>query len=188
MLGTKYFKKSIAPLGAMLFLVSCSNNPKEVMAITQTDNLPMDVQINLVLSYSDSSLTRLQLKAPVAESYPQVDEPKREFPKGIDVTFFDNFGRESTRLKANHATQYVTQNRWHARGNVVVVNDKGEQLNTEELYWDQRNEKIYSDKKVKITTDNEVIFGEGFEADQTFNNYTIKKVTGQITLQDEEDA
>ena len=30
--------------------------------------------------------------------------------------------------------------------------------------------------------------GEGFEADQNFTNYTLSKVTGQITIEDDEDV
>ena len=70
----------------------------------------------------------------------------------------------------------------------MVVNKKGEQLNTEELYWDEKKETIYSEVFVKITTDEEIIMGEGFEADQNFTNYTLSKVTGQITIEDDEDV
>lgn len=180
--------KSIAALAAVLFLFSCTNDPNEVKQFAAQEEVPLEVQENLHLTYSDSTYKRLLLEAPLAENYPQIEEPKRKFPKGIDVKFFDSFGKENTRLKANKATQYVNKNLWHATGDVVVVNKKGEQLNTEELYWDQNKEMIYSEVQVKITTDKEVIWGEGFEADQNFNNYTIHKITGQIAIEDEEDA
>ncbi len=177
--------KSIAAVAAMLFLFSCTNDPSEVKQFTKGEELPLEVQEDLVLKYSDSTYIRLELKAPLAENYPHIEDPQRRFPEGIDVKFFDSFGKENTRLKANKATQYVNTSLWHARGDVVVVNKKGEQLNTEELYWDQAKEKIYSDVQVKITTDKEIIWGEGFEADQNFNNYTINKITGQIAIEDE---
>lgn len=177
--------KGIAASVAMLFLFSCSNDIKEVQEITREDNLPMDVQEDLVLQYSDSSFVRLQLEAPLAESYTQLAEPERKFPKGIEVFFFDNHGVQETRLRANQATNFINKRLWHATGDVVVVNKKGEQLNTEELYWDEKKEIIYSDVFVKITTGKEIIMGEGFEADQNFDNYVISKVTGQIAIEDE---
>lgn len=184
----KHIKKSIAALAAVLFLFSCTNDPKEVKKVTARDDLPLEIQENLELEYSDSSYIRLRLNAPLAEHFPQLEEPIRKFPKGIDVKFFDRFGNENSRMRADHAVEYVNDDLWHATGNVVVVNKKGEQLNTEELYWDQNNEKIYSEVFVKMTTDKEVIMGEGFEADQNFDNYVINKVTGQIAIEDEEDA
>ncbi len=185
MIGNNILKKGIAASVAMLFLFSCNNDIKQVQEITREDNLPMDVQENLVLQYSDSSFVRLQLEAPLAESYTQLDDPQRKFPKGIEVFFFDSQGVQETRLKANQANNFINKRLWHATGDVVVVNRKGEQLNTEELYWDEKKEKIYSDVFVKITTGKEIIMGEGFESDQNFDNYVINKVTGQIALDDE---
>lgn len=188
MIPSRLIIKGIATLVAMLFLFSCSNNPKEVQEITKVDDFPMEVQEDLELTYSDSANIRLRLLAPLAEFYPQLEVPKRKFPKGIDVRFFDSFGQVDSRLSANYAEEQIHENLWIAKGNVVVVNKKGEQLNTEELFWDQTEEKIYSDKFVKITTDKEIIHGEGFEADQNFENYVINKVTGTIAIDDENDA
>lgn len=179
--------KSIAAGAAMLFLWACENNVNEVKSLTFTEKIPLEIQENLVLTYSDSSYTKMELKAPRAENYPQLEKPEMIFPEGVKVKFFDARGREDSRLKANYAIHYSTERLWHATGDVVVVNKKGEQLNTEELFWDEKRETIYSDVFVKITTPDEIIMGEGFEADQNFTNYTITKVTGQITIDDDED-
>lgn len=178
--------KSIAVSAVVLFLFSCTNDINKVKEFTKSEELAMEVQEDLVLTYSDSTIKRLKLEAPLAENFPQIKEPERRFAKGIDVVFYDAYGLEATRLKANHATEYYNKNLWVAKGDVVVVNNKGEQLNTEELYWDQNKEMIYSEVQVKITTEKEIIWGEGFESDQSFNNYTIHKITGQISIEDEE--
>lgn len=173
---------------AVLFLFSCSNDVGDVKKVTTNEELPLEVQENLNLRYSDSSFIRLQMEAPLAEYYPELDKPQRRFPKGISVKFFDSFGKETSHLTANWAIQYIDDELWQAKGDVVVVNKKGEKLNTEELFWDQKKGKIYSDVFVKITTAKEIIMGQGFEADQNFDNYTITKVTGEIAIDDEENA
>ncbi len=178
--------KSIATSVAVLFLFSCTNDVKEVREITAEENFPMEVQENLKLTYSDSSEMRLLLQAPLAENYPQLEDPIRKFPEGINVKFFDRFGAEDSRLRADYAIEYVNKRLWHAKGDVVVVNKKGEQLNTEELYWDERKEQIYSDVQVKLTSDKIVTWGEGFVSDQNFENPEITKVTGQIYLDEDE--
>ncbi len=171
----------------MLFLYACENDINEVKDLTQDEKIPLEVQENLELVYSDSSFMKMELKAPLAENYPQLEEPEMVFSEGIKVRFFDSYGQEDSRLRANHAIYYSGKRFWHAQGDVVVVNKKGEQLNTEELFWDEKKEVIYSEVFVKITTQDEIIMGEGFEADQNFTNYTISKVTGQITIEDDED-
>jgi LPS export ABC transporter protein LptC len=180
--------KSIMAVAVMLFLFSCTNDPEEVKSIVVPEDLPMEETEDLDLSYSDSGYVRLNLKAPRAEYYPNLEEPERRFPNGIDVKFFDSFGKEESRLQADYAVQFMKKGLWQATGNVVVVNRKGEQLNTEELFWNEKTEEIYSDVFVRLSTGQEVIMGEGFKADQTFDNYEINKVTGTIEIEDEENV
>ena len=75
-----------------------------------------------------------------------------------------------------------------AKRNVEVVNIDGDTLKTEELIWDQKKKKIYSNTFVEIRTKSEIIYGEGLEADETFSNYTIKKITGTIQIDEDEEA
>lgn len=46
-------------------------------------------------------------------------------------------------------------------------------------------ERIYSDKFVRITTEDEILYGEGFESNQEFTNWKIIKPTGSIKIKDE---
>lgn len=171
----------------VLFLSSCENDVQEVKKLNTVDTEPLEIQEDLKLEYSDSSYTRLLLKAPRAETYSHLEEPYRLFPKGINVKFYDFYGRENSRLKANYAKEFIRQRLWEAKGDVVVVNKKGEQLNTELLFWDEKREKIYSDAFVKITTKDQIIKGTGFEADQDFSDYEITDVSGVIYLNEEDE-
>ena len=62
------------------------------------------------------------------------------------------------------------------------LSDKGEKLNTEHLFWDEKKEMIYSDVFVKITTKDEIIMGEGLESNQDFSRYKFKKIKGTISV------
>jgi hypothetical protein len=59
-------------------------------------------------------------------------------------------------------------------------------LNAEELIWDQNKKKIYSDKFVKVTTEDEIMFGNGFESNEDFSEYKVKKLTGQLKIDKDE--
>ncbi|MEA1897727.1 MAG: LPS export ABC transporter periplasmic protein LptC, partial [Bacteroidota bacterium] len=102
------------------------------------------------------------------------------FTQGILVHFYNKQGKEESYMSSKYAIYHEEDNLWEASDSVVVVNSEGEILNTELLFWDEKTEKIYSSKFVKITTMNDVIHGEGFEADQTFSTWNIKKMTGTI--------
>ena len=79
---------------------------------------------------------------------------------------------------------YGDKDIWEARGNVVAQNNNNhERLNTEYLVWDQRNGIIYSNKKVQVSTPDDIILGEGFKSDDQFNDWQVEKVTGVISIE-----
>lgn len=47
-------------------------------------------------------------------------------------------------LTANYAIHYETRDLWEARGNVVVEKSDGKKLYTQQLFWNARTKKIYS--------------------------------------------
>jgi hypothetical protein len=51
------------------------------------------------------------------------------------------------------------------------------------LIWDEKNNKIFTDKKVKITTGKEVIEGEGFVSNPDFTEYSISKIHGTFNFE-----
>ena len=57
-----------------------------------------------------------------------------------------------------------------------------EQLETEELIWDEKKEKVYSNKFVKITKPDEKIYGYGVEANQDFTRWKINAIEGELKV------
>jgi LPS export ABC transporter protein LptC len=72
-----------------------------------------------------------------------------------------------------------------AQNNVELVSRDGKRIETEELVWDEKNNKIYTDKKVNITTGKEVIYGEGFTSNADFTEYSITKIHGTFDFKSE---
>ena len=52
---------------------------------------------------------------------------------------------------------------------------EGDKLETEILFWNQNNDLIYTDRFVKITNEDEIIQGTGFESDSRLTKRKIKK-------------
>ncbi|MFT7114471.1 MAG: LPS export ABC transporter protein LptC [Candidatus Azotimanducaceae bacterium] len=175
---------AIAVLFGMAILFSCRNDMKEVMSIKSDENQPVEVAEGVELLYSDSAMIKLKLRAKKVLRYaPKVG--KTVFPEGIHIEFLTGKGEVDTDIRADHAVKYEKDLKTEATGNVIVVNRKGERLNTEKLIWDERKELILTDEFVKVTTATQVIMGEGLVADQQFNWYEIKKIKGTIALDDE---
>lgn len=173
------------------FLQSCENDVAVVNTITSATKkeAPIESSKNITFYYSDSARIRSCLKSPQVDHY-LGKKPYYEMVKGLDVVFYDQFRKEQTKLTANYGIGYdngENENKMsvmEAKGNVIVINEKGDKLNTEHLIWNSQTKKIYTNEFVKITTKDEVIWGNGLEANEDFSEYEIKQVKGQIGLKD----
>ena len=162
-------------------MISCENDPAEIARITQQDNNPVEQIKGLQTIYSDSGIVKVQVDAPMMKKLVSPVQVT-ELPQGLHIQFFDDHLHPESELYAKYAIHYENERKWVAKKDVVVVNRKGEKLNTEKLIWDERKELLSSDEHVKITTSDEVIMGNGFEANQDFSHYRIINVTGIITV------
>ena len=88
-------------------------------------------------------------------------------------------------LKAEHASIDEQKKIMIASQNVILESSDDKKLETEELVWDEMSNKIYTDKKVKITTGEKVIFGEGFISNPDFTEYSITQIHGSLNFDSE---
>jgi len=180
------YLKYLFIVGAFL-LIACENSLKEVSEYSVENNsLSMSAKKIEVL-YSDSGKIRLRLKAREVLRISDEKNPLIEYPKGIEVEFFNSTDEVESNLTADYAVFDEKKQFWTARNNVVAFNKReGKTLNTEELFWDVTGEKFFSEKFVKISSNEEVLCGEGFQANQNFNNWKIRKIRNSyVNLKDE---
>lgn len=167
-----------------MVLVSCVNKESEVEKVTQEENLPVESTYDSEIFFTEHAKLKVKAFAPEMHRY-NGEEIYNEMPKGVLVIFYDSAQVESSRLTSNYAIDKVSLNIMEAKNDVVIYNAEGEQLNTEHLIWDRKERKIYSDEFVKITTEDEIIMGEGFESNELFTKYKILKPKGTIIKEDE---
>lgn len=133
--------------------------------------------------YSDSAVVRMKLVAPKQLEFENNDS---EFPEGLYVEIYDKDGVISSTLEANYAYKYNKENKWRALRNVIVKNiENDEQLHTEELFWEPQKELVYTNKFVRIETEDQILMGEGMEASQDFSWWRILDARGTISLDEE---
>lgn len=175
--------KVITVFLGIVMLCSCKNDIDVINTFTEIHNLPTQSVRNLETIYTDSGKIQIKLLSPELKRFSNVEEPYIEFPAGIKVVFYDKNQEPESRLTAKYAIYSETNKLWEARDSVIAINNLGDTLNTELLFWDEKKELIYTNKFVKITTENEVIWGEGLEANQEFTDWKIKNVKGIIYIE-----
>lgn len=169
------------------FLLSCENKIEEVNSVSsQKEKVMVETSKDIVVTYSDSAEIKAILKSPLFKNY-KTEDPYYEMPIGLEVNFYSDGEKESkSKLTANYGIRKQKQKIMEVRNNVVVINNKGEVLNTEKLIWDENTQKIYSNEFVKIKQKDKIIYGDGFESDQSFSKYKIFKIKGTIYLKEGE--
>ena len=147
---------------------------------------PVETIINSELIYSDSAIVRVVLNAEKMNRY--VGEKSFiEISDGLVVNFYNNYGNKESELTAVNAIINEVTGLMEAKNKVKIISKNGDVLQTEHLIWDQKEEKIFTEDFVQITTSSEQIYGEGFESNQDFTKYEIKKVSGTILLDEDYD-
>lgn len=173
-------------MAAGTYFSSCTNDLKDVMALPRNELSPSQIGDTIIMLYTDSAELKVMLNANRMLVFNKnVTEPFTVLPKGFFVTFFED-DKISATLKGNYGVRYDITRLMEAKYAVEVVNKDGVKLETEKLIWNERTKKIYTDAHVKITTATEIIQGIGLESNQDFTKYQLKKLTGTIQLQDDE--
>lgn len=181
----KYLKKGLVPFFLLAALYACTPDVEKIQTIIQAnDSLMPQTADTVEIIYSDSGRVKAILQAPLMEKY-RGEEQVLEMKRGVSARFLNSEGKEENYLSAGYGIHYPHKRLITLRYAVNVSSSKGERLETEELHWNQETGKIYTAKHVKITTPDEVIFGDGFESNQNFTEYKIFKIRGTAKLKDE---
>ena len=176
----------IATAAAVAFVVySCKGKLGEAEYL-DLEETPVQVVNDMFLQQTENGMVKLRAEAPRMEKYEKDTLNYELFPDGFFVYGFDETGKLETEIvsdNARHMKYDDGRETWEAFGNVVVKNlINQEVMETDTLYWDQKNEKIYTHCYVRMYSPDGFMQGYGMESDQrarstilydNFNNYAI---------------
>ena len=161
------------------FISSCENDLAVVNKITSKQEAAIEKGKGIEVIYSNNAIIKAVMKAPFMNHVEGTDA-YTELPSGLIMLFYNDSLNVNSRLTAGYGIRKDNSKQMVVRDNVEVVNLKGEKLNTEELIWDEKTQRIFSTKFVKITRKDEILYGQGFESNADITNYKIKKLSGII--------
>lgn len=185
MLISSYLKHTATVLAAVAvcFFGACSGNAdNQQNGIDSTSPTLRALEVSTVIS--DSGVTRYRATTPEWLIYNKVKSPYWFFPKGLRIEQFDTQLETEANIYCDSAYYDQVLKLWRLDGNVKVTNRKGEKFETDQLFWDQVNAKVYSDKKIKIQQPNCIINGRGFVSNETMTHYEISHPDGIIPISD----
>ena len=186
----RYVLVALLVAGSAILLFSCDKPP--AAASGGDEALMTEYSEHLSVIMSETGRRSYFFKAPLLEGYTLVKEPYREFRKGIEITTYqdDSLTPVDAVLTANYAIYYENRELWEAKGNVVVEKSDGKTLYTQQLFWNARTKKIYSNVDSKIVQNNgrDVFIGEGFESDEEFKDWRFRRMKGRMEVEMKQSA
>jgi LPS export ABC transporter protein LptC len=148
--------------------------------------LPSQTAKDFTTTFTDSGKMELVFSAPIMERYEKTEDPYSEFKSGIKVAFHDGYYQPVASVTSKYAIFHDNKSLWELQDSVVAINEAGEKLETELLFWDQKKELIYTDRFVKITTEDQIVQGYGLESDPRLSKRRIKNLSATIYINEEE--
>jgi len=164
-----------------LFFVSCESNINEVRKINITEFNPVGEAKDFNLKYTDSGKIKAILVSPQMLDYSHLDFPFTEFPKGLKVTIYDDQGHQNF-ITSNYAISYTKTSIIDLNGKVKITTYDGKMLETEQLYYDQKNEWFFTQKSYKFTDKGNVIEGVGIDFSKDFKTLDTQRISGFYSI------
>lgn len=148
---TKYILNGIVAAFVVTMLFSCQGNyNNEIQKLSYSKRFPVGEAENIFLVYTDSGKVKSTLKSPYNRDFSNQQFPFMEFPKGIELKFFDDQNKENT-VTADYGILYSNTRLVDLQGNVKVVMHNGNVLEAPQLFWDQDREWVFTEGEYKIS-------------------------------------
>jgi LPS export ABC transporter protein LptC len=161
---------------------SCVNDPEDVARLQEQLNDKVEEAQEVRIIFSDSGLVRGIVIAPTMHNYLDKTDQRQEFPDGLRVAFLDEFQDTTSTLTAKWGVYRRRTKEITVRDSVVWESTDLQRLETEELNWDEKKERIHTKKFVVLQQPDYLITGYGLEADQSFSNAKVLQVEGRIPV------
>lgn len=170
--------KSVLAILIASTLFACESNYKNVKKMNLSDGAPVAEGVNINFKYTDSGRLVTNLLAEKLLDYSNLNFSYKEFPKGVEVHFWNEKGEKST-VMADYAIQYDKTEIVDLRDNVKIFTADSVELNANQLYWDQKNQWIFTDQPYTIKfKDGSYNDGAQFDSNQDFTIFSSRKNQG----------
>ncbi|UZD36477.1 LPS export ABC transporter periplasmic protein LptC [Capnocytophaga ochracea] len=180
--------RSIALLLCMAMLFSCNNDMRNLQQLSIQRKFPQGEAFDFKLVYTDSTKVVAVVTSKLNKDFTNQRMPYSEFPEGVKVEFYDQ-ARHKNIVEANYGIIYPSSDMVELRDNVVLTTYDGKKLKTSQLFWDQKEDWIFTDREFSFTdeTKGTVTNGIGMDFDKKFSTVKAHKTTGILAIEDNEE-
>lgn len=155
---------------AMGLLAACGPAPVSGPVTGDADTSQRTYGMNLKLS--EAGVLKADVYGDTAFQRP--GNPDVTELRNVRLTFYDAEGKKPGKLTSKTGEYDVRTGIMVARGDVVLVthNERGEKrtIRSEELHYDQRGDRVWSERETQVEEATRTLVTEGFTSDTRFTN------------------
>lgn len=166
-----------------LLLSSCENDVALVQRISYQADAPTESTKNLVLTYAEDGYAKVEIHAALAETY-RGQAQITKIKDSLKVYFFNEVGDVVSTLSALYGEINYSTGELMVKDSVRLYNHKKQQtLETETLFWNQKDSSIFTESAVIVRSPKGKIFGKGIRTKQDFSNYVLLQPVGSWQIE-----
>jgi len=174
-----------AAIVAGMLLTACGEERRDYLSGSiDPEKFPTMMTRNVETFISDSGIVRYRVVTPLWLIYEESRVPHWSFPKTLALEKYDDYFQKQATVRCDSATYFEQERLWRLDGNVRITNIAKEKFLTNQLFWDDRNRKVYSDSFIHIEKSDRIIEGYGFTSNDRLTIYDVRDVSGIFPVSD----
>ncbi|OZV69287.1 LPS export ABC transporter periplasmic protein LptC [Winogradskyella aurantia] len=181
-----YKLKSIVTALVVTLFFSCKNDFEKVQQVGILQNQPIGEAENIDLKYTELEKDTVKLLAnllsPKMFDYSNRSFRFSEFPDGIILKIYDEQNNKTT-ITSNYAIYYSDTDIIDLRGNVVIATHQRDTLFTEQLYYNEKLEWVFTNEPFYYKQTTGFTRGNGFDADKDFKNFQMLEMDADFEIE-----
>jgi LPS export ABC transporter protein LptC len=167
----------------LLCSTGCQNDIALVQRISFQSDAPTESTKDLVMTYAEAGYARVEIHAALAETY-RNNSQVTQIKDSLKVYFFNEKGAIVSTLSARYGQINYNTGELMVKDSVRLYNiEKKQTLETEALYWNQKDSSIFTKSAVIVRSPKGKLFGKGIRTKQDFSNYVLLEPVGSWQLE-----
>ena len=159
-----------------LLVVACSSSVEQIKNLSSNSSDPIEITKGVTMYYSDMGNSKMRLISPEVHRFEDELEMTLECPKGMELTFYDSLENIESVLIADYGKLYTKDQFMVVKENVVFHNKNRDTLFTDLLNIYFQKDSIYTNRPVKVSSENGVISGNELVANSNFTFYRLLNI------------
>lgn len=168
--------------GFLLASLLACNQPKEhtAPAILARDSVATMTSYGVNTLVSDSGVIKYKIVTERWEVNQSVNPSRWIFDKGLFLEQFDEKFHVQSYIQCDTAYYFDTKRLWELRGRVRILTKDGLRFSSEELYWDENQHELYSNRFSRLVTPDRQLQGSYFRSDERMTKYYVSNTKGSF--------